>query len=131
MNTRKIPDTNVILRYLLADNEKQYREISPFFKDLRDGKQKAIIPGEVILEALYVLTKVYAVPPKEAARALKDLVLYKGVDNKDKSLLIEALNRFEQSSGLSLLDCLIWVKSEAHGCELLTFDKRLRRMAGG
>ena len=130
MRTKKIPDTNVILRYLLADNEKQYREISPFFTELRDGRQRAIIPAEVILEAFYVLTKVYEVPPKEAAGALKDLMLYKGVENKDKKLILEALDRFDQNPGLSLLDCLLWVKAEAYGCKLLTFDKKLREAAG-
>ena len=130
MSTKKIPDTNVILRYFLADNQEQYRKISPFFSELRDGRQKAIIPAEVILETFYVLTKVYSVPPKEVATALRELMLYKGVENKDKGLLLEALNRFEQGSGLSLLDCLIWVKSEAYGCKLLTFDEKLKQMIG-
>jgi predicted nucleic-acid-binding protein len=131
MSTRKIPDTNIILRYLLADNEEQYLEISPFFKGLREGRQKALVPAEVIVEAFYVLTKVYDVPPKKAAGALKEILLYKGIDNKDRDILIEALNRYEYTSGLSLLDCLIWVKSEAYGCELLTFDKKLKRISRG
>ncbi len=131
VSTKKIPDTNVILRYLLADNEEQYREISPFFTELRDGRQKAVIPAEVILETFYVLTKVYAVPPREAAGALRDLMLYKGVENKDKKLILEALDRFDRNPGLSLLDCLIWVKAEAYGCKLLTFDRKLREAAGG
>lgn len=130
MSTKKIPDTNVILRYLLADNEEQYREIFPFFTELRAGRQKAVIPAEVILETFYVLTKVYSVPPKEVAKALKELILYKGVENKDKGLLLEALNRFDQNPMLSLLDCLIWVKSEAYGCRLLTFDRKLKQVTG-
>ena len=129
MGTKKIPDTNVILRYLLADNEEQYQEISPFFAGLRNGSQRAIIPGEVLLETFYVLTKVYSVAPKEAAGVLKELLLYKGVENRD--LLIESLDRFLETPGLSLLDCLLWAKAEVCKCELLTFDKRLKKAAGG
>jgi predicted nucleic acid-binding protein len=129
MSAKKIPDTNVILRYLLADSEEQYQEVLPFFSELRDGRQRAIIPGEVMLETFYVLNKVYSVPPKEAAGALKDLLLYKGV--KNRKLLIESLRRFVETPGISLLDCFLWVKAETCGCQLLTFDNRLRKVVGG
>jgi len=55
-------------------------------------EQKAILLSEVLLETFYVLTKIYGVPDKEAAEGLKDLILYKGVVNKDKELLLELLN---------------------------------------
>ena len=42
------PDTNVILRYLLADVEDQYKEILPFFEELKKGSQKAVILPEVL-----------------------------------------------------------------------------------
>ena len=69
------PDTNVILHYLLADNEKQYQEIRPFFESLRNGTQKAILLSEVLLETFYVLTKAYKIPDKKAAEVLKELKL--------------------------------------------------------
>ena len=40
------PDTNVILRYLLADVEEQYQEVLPFFEELKFGGQKAVITSE-------------------------------------------------------------------------------------
>ncbi len=127
MSTVIFPDTNILLRYLLADNEEQYRKILPFFESLKQGRQKAVFLSEVLLEAFYVLTKTYGVPPKEAAEALKDLLLYRGVANKDKSLLLEAFNFFIESEGLSLLDCFLCVKTKKQKGELLTFDKRLKR----
>ena len=126
MNTIIFPDTNVILRYLLADNEEQYSKILPFFKDLKNGKTKAIILSEVILETFYVLTKTYNVPPIEAAQALKHLIAYKGVINRDKKILLKGLEFFIESSGLSLLDSLLCIKSKSkNGGQLLTFDKKL------
>jgi len=121
------PDTNVILRYLLADNENQYQEVYPFFESLKNGKQKAILLSEVLLEAFYVLTKIYGVPAKEAAEGLKDLILYKGVVNKDKELLLEAFELFIESHGLSLLDCFLCIKAKNKKGKVLTFDEKLKK----
>jgi len=125
MNTVVFPDTNVLLRYLLADNEEQYQKILPFFESLKTGTEKAIILPEVLLETFYVLTKVYDVPQKEAAEALKNLLLYKGVTNKDKVLLLKAFNFFLENSGISLLDCFLCMKTKKQKGKLLTFDQKL------
>ena len=130
MNTVTFPDTNVLLRYLLADIEEQYREIRPFFEALKQGQKKAVILPEVFLETFYVLTRTYNIPAKEAAEALKDLLLlllYKGVINKDKRLLLESFNLFLQSKGLSLLDCFLCIKARKQRGKILTFDEKLRR----
>ncbi|WP_084222147.1 PIN domain-containing protein [Thermodesulfobacterium hydrogeniphilum] len=127
MSTVIFPDTNVILRYLLADNEKQYQEIYPFFEYLKNGTQKAILLSEVLLETFYVLTKTYKIPDKEAADALKNLLLYKGVINKDKEVLLEAFELFIESRGLSLLDCFLCIKAKNKKGKVLTFDEKLHK----
>jgi len=121
------PDTNILLRYLLADVEEQYQEIKPFFEALKQGHQRAVILSEILLETFYVLTKTYGIPPIEAAEALKDLLLYKGVVNRNKSLLLEAFNLFLESKGLSLLDCFLCIKARKQKGKLLTFDQRLQQ----
>ncbi|AEH44660.1 hypothetical protein Thein_0782 [Thermodesulfatator indicus DSM 15286] len=126
MGTVIFPDTNVLLRYLLADIEEQYQEICPFFEDLRQGYQKAIILPEVLLETFYVLTKTYSIPARETAEALKDLLLYRGVVNRDKKVLLEALNLFFESEGLIWLECFLCVKAHKQKGEILTFDKKLK-----
>ena len=118
------PDTNVILRYLLADNEKQYQEIRPFFESLRNGTQKAILLSEVLLETFYVLTKAYKIPDKKAAEVLKELILYRGVINKDKEVLLKAFELFINTSGLSLLDCFLCIKAKHSKGKILTFNKK-------
>ena len=127
MSTVTFPDTNVLLRYFLADVEEQYQEIRPFFEALKYGHQKAIILSEVLLETFYVLTKTYGIPALEAAEALKDLLLYKGVVNRNKSLLLEAFNLFLESKGLSLLDCFLCIKARKQKGKFLTFDQRLQQ----
>ena len=130
MNTVIFPDTNVLLRYLLADHEEHYRKIRPFFESLKEGRKKAILLPEVLLETFYVLTKTYGVPRQEAAEALRDLLLYRGVVNRDREVLLEALDLFMTSGGLSLLDCLLCAKARAAGGRLLTLDEKLERRCG-
>jgi len=127
MSTVVFPDTNVILRYLLADNENLYQAVYPFFESLKSGRQKAIFLSEVLLETFYVLTKTYKIPDKEAADALKNLLLYKGVINKNKEVLLEAFEMFIQTRGLSLLDCFLCIKAQHSKGEILTFDKKLQK----
>ncbi len=127
MRTVTFPDTNVLLRYFLADVEEQYQKIRPFFEALKQGHQKAVLLSEVLLETFYVLTKTYGIPAVEAAEALKDLLLYKGVVNRDRTLLLKAFNLFLESKGLSLLDCFLCVKARKQRGKLLTFDQRLQQ----
>ena len=127
MSTVTFPDTNVLLRYLLADVEEQYRTVRPFFEDLKRGHRKAVLLPEVLLETFYVLTRTYGVPPGEAAEALKDLLLYRGTVNRDRSMLLEAFDLFLESKGLSLLDCLLCMKAQKQGGKILTFDAGLKR----
>jgi len=127
MNTVIFPDTNVILRYLLADHKEMYEKILPFFEDLKKGKKKAVILEGVILETFYVLTKIYSVPQAEAASVLKDLLLYKGIVNKDRQVILEGLNLFLENRGLSLLDCILCARARNQKGKLLTFDKKLSK----
>ena len=78
------------------------------------------------METFYVLTKVYDVPAQKAAEVLKDLLLYKGVVNRDKDLLVKAFGMFQETKGLSLLDCFLCVRVKRHKGKLLTFDVKLR-----
>ena len=52
-----LPDTNVILRYLLADVPEQFTTAKEFFEKVRTGVEPAVISESVLVECLYVLTK--------------------------------------------------------------------------
>ena len=64
-----IVDTNIILRYLLQDSE----ELSKKAIEIIDNNE-IFIPTEVIIEASYVLKKVYNVEKDKIYEAIKLLV---------------------------------------------------------
>ena len=54
-----ICDTNVILRYLLADSTEQFAEVEPFFKQVALGETEALLEQAVFTETIFVLLSFY------------------------------------------------------------------------
>ena len=125
---RKLVDANVILRYLLRDDEPLFQEASEILEKVRTGQEKMIILESVLTECAYVLLKVYDVDKSTIAEKLTGLLYYKGVTNLDKQDLIDAMNLFDQTR-LSFVDCLLCAKSRNHAMPIVTFDKELKSIA--
>ena len=121
-----LPDTNVILRYLLNDVPDQYQESAVFFEKVRIGSAQIELLECVIVEAVYILTKFYKVPRGDAAASLQGILHYKGAANADKEQLLVSLTLYAASS-LDIVDCVLAVKARER--ELFTFDKKLKKLA--
>jgi predicted nucleic-acid-binding protein len=127
-NTDILPDTNVVLRYLLRDIPEQFTQAADFFEQIRTGRKKMVFLESVLVECVYILTKYYNVPKKEAAEALAGLLQYKGVVNKDKEALSAALALYGESN-LDPVDCVLLAKARHDAMQVFTFDKALIKMA--
>ncbi len=55
-------DTNVLIRFLVADDEKQANRVRLLFKRAEADQQKLYVPVLVVLEMLWVLESVYKIP---------------------------------------------------------------------
>lgn len=119
-----LPDTNVILRYLLRDIPEQFEQASVFFEQIRTGGKKMLILESVLVECLYILTKYYNVPRKEAADAIAGLMQYKGVVNRDKAALAAALALYGENN-LDPVDCVLLAKARHDAMLVFSFDKAL------
>lgn len=125
--TKKLPDTNTLLRYLLKDDIRLYEEASKLFEKVRVGDEKIIILESVLVECVYVLIKFYKVPKGEVSKRLKELLCYKGILNKDRKELIEALTLFA-GKNIDIVDCILCVKAKNYNMILFTFDKNLKKV---
>ena len=121
-----LPDTNVVLRYLLRDDPEQFAATEAFFEQVRTGVEWAVILEGVLIECLYVLMKRYQVSRSDAAAALSGLLTYKGVMNHDKAWLINGLNLFA-ATNLDPVDCLLLAKAQSDGMRVFSFDKALNK----
>jgi predicted nucleic-acid-binding protein len=112
----------------LRDIPAQFEEASVFFEQIRTGKKKMIFLESVLVECVYILTRYYKVPKKEAAEALAGLLQYKGVVNRDKAALAAALALYA-ANNLDPVDCILLAKAEHDAMRIFSFDKALIKAA--
>ena len=125
---RSLPDTNIIIRYLVKDNITLYTKAKDFLDKVRDGSEKAVILESVIAESIYVLTKIYKAPKDKASNSLIDILHYKGIANDDQKELIRALTLFSER-GIDIVDCILCAKAAGSSDNLFSFDEELNKLA--
>ena len=125
---KKLVDTNVILRYLLRDDEALFQKASAVLEKVRVGEGKVVILESVLTECVYVLLKVYGVNRPDIAEKLGGVLYYKGVANPDKQESIDTLKLFGETH-LSFVDCLLCTKSKNSSMPMITFDEDLKNIS--
>lgn len=118
-------DTNVIIRYLVADDEaqavkaKRYIESSPIY-----------VNCIVLSEVVWVLESAYNYDKEAIISALERLLSTHEVEVEDADVALAALYNYRQSAA-EYTDCLIGHRNAAHGCgETGSFDKRAKGAPG-
>ena len=109
-------DTNVILRYILNDNENMAIEAENIIKN------GAITLPEVLAEVVYVLKRVYEVEKVDIVNALLDILNEVEVEHHDT--IVRAVQIFSESN-LDFVDCILIAYHEVEGIEVFSFDKKL------
>lgn len=115
-----ILDANVILRYLLNDNQSMAEEAE---KHIEEGS--ASVTAEVIAEVVYVLHGVYSLERNIISETIKGFLSL--VVCSDKESLILALNTYAEHN-LDFVDCLLFAYHAVKGVEIVTFDRKLKNL---
>ena len=113
-------DTNMILRFLLNDNQKMAEKAEQY---LNTGDVSVTI--EVIAEAVYVLRGVYSLERIVIADTLRDFLSL--VNCRDKDVLNHALDTYGKCN-LDFVDCVLYGYYKASGAMIATFDRKLMRL---
>lgn len=109
-------DTNVVLRYLLRDNEVQ----SQIAKVLIQSGAR-LLP-EVLMETSHVLRTFYEIDRPNIAKQLLNVLHWAEIENKN--VMIRAVEIFAETK-LDFVDCILAAYHELKGCVVFTFDKKL------
>lgn len=118
-------DTNVILRYLLKDDENLYQEAKQIFDKLITGEKKAILKEIVFCEIVFVLKDFYGVNKEDIVDSLTRLLSYTNL-MADKKVLFEALRLYKEHN-LHIVDCILGAEANINKYNLTTFDKKLNQ----
>lgn len=108
----------------MDDHPTQSRRATIFMKDIYSGKSQAEIPAFILAECIYVMEKYYQIPRAEIADKLKKLILFTGIVNSDKAILLNSLIKYEES-GIDISDCLLAAQSSSHRI-ILSFDNDMK-----
>ena len=119
-------DTNVILRYLLNDHQRFSPKAKVFMQDVAKGIKKAELQSVVVVECVYVMEKFYEVPKNEIVDKLSRILNIKAIVNADKSAILDALVKYENSSA-DIVDCILAAKSSPQRV-IVSFDKDFKRL---
>lgn len=119
-------DTNIIIRFLVGDNEEHLKKSTEYFEQIEQGSMEVEILSDVLIEAFFVLTKFYKLPKAEVISDLKTILSFEGVVNKDKVILFETLSIIENKN-IDFVDALICAKCKFQNYEKLSFDKDLSK----
>ena len=113
-------DTNMILRYLLNDNEEMALKAENVIK-----KERVYVTIEIIAEVVYVLKGVYSVEREEIKESL--LAFLKEVAAVEEDVLKLGIETYAKHN-LHFPDCILYAYHRMKGYEIKTFDKKLIKL---
>ncbi|MEN9406474.1 MAG: hypothetical protein RLZ12_758 [Bacillota bacterium] len=121
----KIVDANVILRYLLNDDQDLAQQAIKIIEE-----NSVYIPTEVLSKVIFLLEKVYQVDREATCEALLKLASYDNVSFMDKKLVYSVLEYYGKNE-LDFVDALLYGYSKAKNIQVITFDTRLQLLIAG
>ncbi|WP_404429568.1 type II toxin-antitoxin system VapC family toxin [Microbacterium lacus] len=114
-------DTNVLLRYLVRDNEAQFELASGFFDDLSD-ESRGFVTQVTLAEVAWVLSRSYRFAKHECLAVIRSLVETEVLEFDDGETVVRALTLAEE--GADFADALIQANMELFGAtKTVTFDQ--------
>lgn len=120
----KALDTNVLVRFLINDDEKQAERAKIVIREAEVNKEPLFVTSLVILELMWVLEAVYDVKRGDIIEALSHLMLMPALTFEKQSSLRSFIVSANDSN-YDLSDLLIALSAVDQGCEItLTFDKK-------
>lgn len=115
----KILDANMILRFLLKDDEKS----AVIVRDIIKSESVMVLP-EIIAEVVYVMTRVYQYERIKTSSGIAAFLNYHNIVTEKYDVVLKALQYFGDTS-LDFADCLLCAYHTVSGYEICSFDKKL------
>ena len=118
-------DTNVLVRLLTRDDEKQVEAAEEFVS------KSAWVSHLVLMETIWVLNTVYELGHRELAMAIEMLLHHRDLTIQDPDTVGAALENYRRRPALGFSDCLILEVARKTGhLPLGTFDRGLAKLDG-
>ena len=123
-------DTNVLVRFLVQDDETQFEKARKLIKREVAAGRKVFVNQLVLLEAEWVLRSRYAVSKVQIIETISGLLDSAEIQFEDEPAIEEALFYWKDNAA-DFADCLIGAKNRRLGCRATaTFDVKASKLPG-
>ena len=102
----RLIDTNVLIRFLTNDKSSKYKTLYSFFDSLEKGVFKVELKLIVLFQTAFVLKSYYEVPKENIFTSLITLLKFKGIQIKDKKIVMRTLELW-QTNNIEIVDCYL------------------------
>jgi len=122
-------DTNVIVRFLVRDDEKQAKAAYKCLKQAEKDRERLFIPLVVLLETIWVLESAYDKSRADVLDAIQDMRRMTVLEF-EKDEVVERVLTDGRNSKADLADILIAHSAQSCGCDAgITFDKGAAKLS--
>ncbi len=123
-------DTNVLVRFLVRDDEAQYEQARRLIRREVQAGQPVFVSQLVLLETEWVLRSRYSLDKEAISSVISGLLDAIDVQLEDEPSVEAALNIWANSTA-GFADCLIGVRNRRLGCRsTATFDAKAAKLPG-
>jgi predicted nucleic-acid-binding protein len=122
MSARRFIDTNLVVRYLVKDNEKQAATAGRLFEACDRGDLMIVLLPAVLAECVFVLESFYKRERNDIAVALRTLISSPGIEMEGTITHLDALERY-RNTRVHFVDCVIAATAAAKNVAVATFDR--------
>jgi predicted nucleic-acid-binding protein len=123
-------DTNVLVRFLLRDDETQFQKANKLIQREVKGGQGVLVSQLVLLETEWVLRSRYDFSKNQILQVIASLLDTVGIHLEDEQSVEEAIHHWKEA-GVDFADCLIAARNRRLGCTATaTFDIRASKVPG-
>jgi predicted nucleic-acid-binding protein len=123
-------DTNVLVRFLLEDDEAQFRAATAIIARAGRSSEQLFVSEVVLCEVCWVLSARYELSKPEIIPLITKLLHARQLTFRASEVLARALEAYAAGKG-DFADYVIREDAAAAGCDsVATFDKALLKEAG-
>ena len=126
MSKKILLDTNVIVRFLVRDNQEHFIKAVEVFQDIEELNTQAYLMDFILAEVVYVLKRIYKLDKKLISHTLQQLLMYPNLFLDNKLVAYEALSIYSDKN-IDFADAYLCAKRKLEGYEIVSFDKDLKK----
>ncbi len=87
-------DTNILLRYLVGDNQEMAKQALNLLTRIERGEEKVITSSLVIFETVFTLQSFYKVPRQDIKEQVLSIISLRGIHLPDKNVYYKSFDLY-------------------------------------